>query len=375
MKKVFLIAAEPSASPYACQIIAACRQQGYQVYGLGDQACQDAGMHCLVQARAISVVGWLEVVRHFWPIIQAWVLMKRALRVHRPQLVVLIDYPGFNLRFAQYAKKLGLRVAYLSPPQVWAWKKERISILQETQASLGVLLPFESDYYRQAGLTATLITHPLLASCVPQPMNHALLKRYGLDHRRPILCLLPGSRRQEIKRMMPLYLATVCQLRQWLPGLQVFLLHTAVVEAQLLQPWAQAFIEHRVAYVHADLATGLSCATAVLAMSGTVTLEVALLEKPMTIACCTHPFNYWLAKKWVRVPYLGLCNLVARADIVPEFLQAQATFMALATSLRPMLQHPHRYQAAYKKVRACLVQEKSQSLAAWVDSLLAGVRG
>jgi lipid-A-disaccharide synthase len=287
------------------------------------------GVELLEELDQLAVMGFVEVVRHL-PFF--WRLEKRLnglLDSGEVDLVLPIDYPGFNLRVARSARARGIPVLYYVAPQVWAWKERRARQLSRDADAIAVILPFEAELFQTVGGRATFVGHPLLESETTPLRSDVTPSELGLDSSRPVLALFPGSRRQEIRRHWRLFLKTGEVLRQKMPELQLAVGRAPSIPAEELRGPGVTLVE--------DGTSLLTLATAALVKSGTTTLQAALAGVPFVTVYRTHPLTFALAKRLVRVPHIALANLVAGERVVPEVLQGEATPDRLATLLFPML--------------------------------------
>jgi lipid-A-disaccharide synthase len=256
--------------------------------------------------------------------------LRAGLAADPPDLVIPIDYPGFNLRLARAAKERGVRVLYYIAPQVWAWHRSRARKLAEYTDRMAVILPFEEAVFRSAGGHATFVGHPLLDAEPRRRPRVELCDALGLDAGRPILALFPGSRRQELDRHLQLFTQAAERVRESRPDVQPVIAAGATLDDAL-------FAGARLPRTR-DAWELLHHATAALVKSGTSTLQAALTITPMVVAYRMHPATFAVARRVVRVPHVGLANLVAGDRVVPELLQDEATPAALAAALLPLLE-------------------------------------
>ncbi len=287
------------------------------------------GVELLVGLDRLAVMGFAEVLTHL-PFFYR--LERRVLALLDRgdiDLVLPIDYPGFNLRIARAARRRDIRVLYYIAPQVWAWKPGRARRLAEDCDRLAVILPFEVDVFQKAGAHVTFVGHPLLEQEVPEPDALQFCRRWSLDPERPILALFPGSRPQELTRHRELFLETGRRLQETGPGLQLVWAKASPIPASVFQESGLPFVD--------DAHSLLAHARAALVKSGTTTLEATLQRTPFVTVYRTHPITYMLARRLVRVDRVALANLVAGEDVVPEVLQGSATADHLASLLRPLL--------------------------------------
>lgn len=275
-------------------------------------------------------MGFAEVVRHlpfFWKLFRR---VKRCLDAGDVDLVIPIDYPGFNLRITREAHRRGIPTLFYIAPQVWAWKPGRARALAEHADCLAVILSFETEIFRAAGANVTFVGHPLLDDIVPKDGDHTALVRAGLNPDEPILALLPGSRSQELDRHLDLFVQAARRVQEGQERpVQVALARAPGVDRRRLDATGLPVVD--------DAQALLRASRAALVKSGTGTLEAALCGTPFVVAYRTHPATFFLAKRFVRLDSIALANLVAEEPVVPEVLQGDATPERLASLLEPLL--------------------------------------
>lgn len=295
------------------------QQPDLRLSAMGGKPMQQAGVDIIVDNQSLAVMGWWEIIKNFAVIHRAMRTIKQTLKNDPPDLLILIDYPGFNLRMAKFAKAHGVKVLYYVSPHIWAWKYGRIKTIKRCVSHIAVLFDFEVEIYRREQVPVTFVGHPLTtlvhASETPETIYH----RYQLDPHRPIIALFPGSRRQELKHLLPIVLAATVKIREAIPGVQwVMPLATNLRQEDLHLP-------PDITVVKNDTYNLLSICTAAIVKSGTSTLEVALSQVPLVIIYKGGPFNYWMARMLVKVKQIGLCNIVARKLIAKELIQYAVT--------------------------------------------------
>lgn len=309
----------------------------------------EAGVELLADPAKLAVMGFVEVLGRlpfFWRLFHR---VRAELDARGVDLVIPIDYPGFNLRLARAAREAKIPVLYYIAPQVWAWHRSRIHRFATDTDRVAVVLPFEEQLFREAGVAATYVGNPLLDR-PPPGSRRSLCRELNLDEDRPILAVFPGSRAQEVKRHLAIFVETAIRLQAYRPAIQPVIAISSAVPQHLY---------HGIPFPRTPNSRDLlSHAHTALVKSGTTTLEAALAEVPMAIAYRTHPLTYRLAKRLVEVDHIGLVNLVAGERVVPEFVQGEATPAALAAALLPLIQseHPERDQAlrALARIRSRL---------------------
>jgi len=273
-----------------------------------------AGMELVHDVAGRGIMGFTEVLKSFGWIRRVFLDTVARLRASRPDCLVVIDYPGFNLRLARQARGLGIPVVYYISPQVWAWKKGRIRTIAERVTKMLVILPFEEALYREAGVDCAYVGHPLLDQI--SGFNPS-----GLFEGERVIGLLPGSREQEIARLMGTMIDVARGIRAAYPGARFVVPCVDVAREAQVRSLARGFeLETVVDEPYEVLSSARFC----LVASGTATLETALFGVPMLIVYKTTPVNYWIARNVVKIEHIGLVNILAGREIVPEFIQHDA---------------------------------------------------
>lgn len=328
---ILLLAGEASGDEHGAAVARALLERWPEatLLGLGGRRMEAAGVELLAGLDRLAVMGFVEVLARlpfFWRLERR---VKDLLDQGRVDLVLPVDYPGFNLRIARAARERGIPVLYYIAPQVWAWKPKRAARLARDADRIAVILPFEVEIFRDEGGSAEFVGHPLLEDRGEVPDREAFCRAHGLDPGAPILALFPGSRRQELDRHLALFLETAERLVGERPDLQPALALASSVERESLGDVSVPVVDDGRALLHH--------ARAALVKSGTSTLEAALAGTPFVVVYRTHPVTWFLARRLVSVDHIALANLVADARVVPEVLQGEATPERLATLLSPLL--------------------------------------
>jgi lipid-A-disaccharide synthase len=313
--------------------------------GIGGDAMRDAGLASLADASVLGVTGVVEVAARFGAIWRAYRAAGRVLAdpAARPDLAVLIDYPDFNLRLAARARAAGVPVLYFISPQVWAWRRGRVRKMAGLVDRMLVILPFEEAIYREAGVPVTFVGHPLLDLVRTHRTARQERARLGLDPDRPLVALLPGSRRNEIAAHLPPLLDAAARLRAEFRDLQTVLpLAPTRSEAEIRAVARRAGFRDLPTLVRDDRYDAVAAADAAVVASGTATLETALLGVPMVIVYRMNPVTYALARRLTDLPHVGMPNLIAGRRVVPERIQGECTGDAIARALRDLLTDPKR---------------------------------
>jgi len=310
-----------------------------------------AGAEILQDIDELSAMGFVEVVRHLPRLRRLERRLRDFLAAERPSVVVPVDYPGFNLRIAAHAKRLGIPVIYYVGPQIWAWGAGRLPRIARAVDRMLVVLPFEEEIYRRAGVAVEFVGHPLLERLEGAPGREAARIALGLPDRAPVLGLVPGSRSQEVRRILPVMLATARRLRSRFPDLETVVSVATSVRAE---EYARAGVEDdggAVRRMGGGAERILAAADVLLVTSGTATLEAAVMGTPLAVLYRTSTLTWVLGRILVRIPRISLVNIVAGEDLVPEFLQGRARPRAIAAWAEEVLADPQRRRSLAERLR------------------------
>lgn len=317
MKRIFFVAGESSGDMHGANLIRALHRQdpGLKCEGLGGEGMAEAGMALRHDLAGQAIMGFTEVIKHFRSIRRLFLDTVAYLRETRPDCLVLIDYPGFNIRLAKRAHELGIPVVYYISPQIWAWKKKRLHTLKACVGKMLVILPFEEALYRNAGMDGVYVGHPLL--------DHI----EGYTPRTPapeemVVGLLPGSREQEIARLVTPMVDVARGIREQYPRARFMTACVNEKRAAQIRALAGDFpLDIQVGGMYEILSHARFCMVA----SGTATLELALFSMPMVILYRVSALSYLLARLLVNIQHIGLVNILAQRTVVPEYIQHEAT--------------------------------------------------
>lgn len=343
-KSIVMIAGEASGDLHGAHVIEALhrRDPAIAVSGAGGAAMKKAGASIVLDVNELSVMGITAVLLKAPQVLKSLFRLKRFLAHTRPDLLILIDFPDFNLHLAGYAKKLGLKVLYYISPTVWAWRSGRIRKIKKRVDHMAVILPFEKNIYDRHRIPATYVGHPLLDDTIHQPTRP---KRPMIpDH--CSIALLPGSREDEVERLLPdmMEAARILQRGDW--DISFTVSCAPSIDLHRIQAITDSCDVKKLRIVNDPVSSIFSkCDLAVVA-SGTASLEAAICGIPTVIVYQVSGFNYWLARKLVDVPHIGLANLIARERIFPELIQEEATPDRIAAIVHGLLSNP----AAYEKM-------------------------
>ncbi len=325
--RLFISAGDPSGERHGARLIRALRRISAQpvVTGIGGDAMGGEGARLLCTQDRLAIMGLTEVVKHlpfFFGLLRR---IRKHLAAHRPELMVLIDFPDFNFRLAKIAKELGIPVLYYISPQIWAWRTGRKRKLARLASRLAVVFPFEVEFYREENIPVEFVGHPLIAELENVTGRDAFRQTHGLAAGRPLVGLMPGSRVQEIERHMGLFLAAAGRMRAHRGELQfaaAMLKHTAAA----LSPGHRELIGRLgVKLIHGDSLGLIAAADVLLTKSGTTTMEAALLGTPMVISYRTGALSYLIASRLVKIKHIGMPNLLDDRPAIPELIQHEVT--------------------------------------------------
>ena len=345
--RIYISAGEPSGDAHGAAVASALRRRlDVQIEAFGGPALEAAGATVLDRMEHYSVVGFVEALWKLPAHIRLLGRVRAAFRAGRYDLAILVDYPGYHLRAAAAMAEAGVPVLYYIAPQMWAWAPGRVRQLRWVRR-LAVILPFEEAFFREHGVPATFVGHPL-RDRTPPPTRAEARRVLGLDPARPILGLFPGSRAQEMKRLWPVFRDAAAAVVARRPDVLVI----AAGTTRGSYPAAGPIRVH-----DGDPLAVFAAADAGLCKSGTTTLEAALADLPMVIAYRAHPVSFAIASRLLRVPHVGLVNLIAGREVSSEFLQGAATPATLAAAVLPLLD-PQNEAARRQRAGLAVVRER-----------------
>jgi len=333
---VAIIAGEASGDQHGAKLVEAMLKKNPALFfcGIGGPALRHAGVRILVDAAELTVVGITEVFDKLPGILKGMGTIKKLLKSLKPELLILIDFPDFNLHIAATAKKIGIPVLYYISPQIWAWRRGRVKRIGKLVDHMAVILPFEQPFYREHNVPATFVGHPLLDS--PLPTSEQVMA--GGAEGQTTIGLVPGSRDNEISRHLPVMLDTADILKDRLKHATFIISHAPSVERNQIEAIvAEHSCRMDVEIVSDRIDTVFGRSDIIVAASGTVTLQAAIHGTPMVIIYKVSPISFMLGRALVRVPHIGLVNLVAGEQFVPEFVQNGASPENIASSVENML--------------------------------------
>ena len=331
MREILFVVGEASGDLHAAGVARALAASGapYRLAGIGGDLMREAGVELVEHAEKLAVMGFVEVIKHVPMHYRLLRELRRRIESGNVALVILLDYPGFNMKVAAAAAAAGVPVLYYITPQVWAWGAKRLTELARTVTKAAVILPFEEALLRQHGIDATFVGHPLLDRAAALPDRDTARASLGVGPEERLLVLFPGSRAQEIARHLEPFVATARELQRRDPDLRVIVSaapHVTIPADRCPYP-----------LVHSASFALLRAADAAMCKSGTTTLEAAVALCPLVVAYRTSAITYAAARRLVRIPYIGLVNVVAGREVAPEFVQHALVPTRVADALEPLL--------------------------------------
>jgi len=353
-KRILIIAGETSGDLHGAHLVEHLKEDcpRLSVYGIGGDAMKKAGVRLAYHAAELAVVGVVEVVGRVRTIWGAFRYVRQSLVEERPDLVVLIDFPGLNLWVARNAARRGIPVVYYISPQIWAWRRNRVRKIAKYVTRMIVIFPFEEELYREHGVPVTYVGHPLMDRFdhgISEGELEEAYERNGLSPLYPILGLFPGSRCGEVRALLPVMLQGARRLHQRFPRMQFLLGQGPGLGDDVYQEILEKS-EIPLVRVREGIGPAMGICDLALVASGTATLELALLEIPMVILYRVSSLTYGLARLLVRVPSIGMVNLVSQKAVVPELVQGELTEENLVEACTPFFVHSTYYANVKKEL-------------------------
>ena len=349
--KIFIVAGEESGDLHGSKLVHAINKHttSIQFVGHGGDRMANENVQIIEHINDLAIIGFVEVIKHLPYMFKVMGSTVNWLRENSPDRLILIDYPGFNLRLAREAVQLGIPVTYFILPQVWAWKEGRVSILRDSVDQCLSIIPFEQEWFENKNVKTNFVGHPFIELEPPKQTINQFLSRHNLNYESPILTLLPGSRQQEINQHWPIYIKTVKMIKSIISNIQVIVGKAPGVNLPNSPDYIK--IEEN------DPQLTMYYGDAALVASGTATLEAAVLDIPMVVSYRFSLPTWIFAKKMATVSYASMVNLIANEIIVPEFIQSEMTSENLTNAVIPLLNKtPERKKMllGYEKVRRTL---------------------
>ncbi len=345
-----MIAGEASGDMHGAGLVKALKMKNpnLNIFGIGGDNMAREGVELIYHTRDLSFLGFFEVIKHLPFIQKVFSHMIARTKTQKPDLVILIDYPGFNLRFAEKAKKLGFPILYFISPQVWAWGRNRVKKMAKYIDRIIVIFPFEAEFYRQHNMDVRFVGHPLKDS-----MNKILPKtdffnKFDLDIEKPVVGLLPGSRTQEVQKLFRLMIQSFQKMKKKIPELQA----VVGLAPSLPDSVYAKILNHTdgILLIRDHTPEVMAYSDAVMVASGTATLQTALLGTPMVVLYKMTPISYFIGRILIKIKNIAIVNIVAGKTIVPELIQNQATPGKIEKEMFDLLTNNKRRVAMIKQL-------------------------
>lgn len=341
-KEILIIAGEASGDTHGAGLVRALKNMrpDLHFFGIGGDQMVAEGVETIHHAREMSFLGFFEIIKHLPFVRRVLRRMITLLEKRNPCLVLLIDYPGFNLRLARAANKRGIPVLYYISPQVWAWDKKRVNKMAEWVGRIVVIFPFEEAIYQKVGMDVRFVGHPLKDVVKPRLSKGAFFEELGFDPNRPTVGLLPGSRLQEVRKLLPEMVRACDFLRQEIPDLQAVVGIAPTLPDEAYGPVLDG--KNRIFPVHDRTHDVMAHSDVAIVASGTATLETTILGTPLVVVYKMSRLSFLLGKALVKVDHIGLVNIVAGRKIVPELLQDEANGRRIADEVINLIADENR---------------------------------
>jgi len=344
MAKVLVVAGEASGDMHAAHVIEEMKKldSNLEFIGIGGQQMAKVGVDIIFDPTELSTIGFIEAFKHLRLMYQVLDKLEQAIDREDPDVALLVDYSGFNLKVAKLTKKKGVPTVNYFAPSAWVWGKWRAKKMAKRQARIASVFPMEEEVYREAGADVNFVGHPLLDIVETELDRKEAAEEFGIDIDREIIGLLPGSREQEIKSLLPPMLAAVEKLKAKEPKRQ-FILPVAETISKGLIAEIMGNYSVDIKVVTGNSYEVMDLATLIIVASGTATLEAACLGTPMVIIYKTSLLTWWLGRLLVKLPYVGLPNIIMDKEIVPELLQDEVDAERIAAVSSEILNSPEYY--------------------------------
>lgn len=349
-KQVMLVVGEASGDMHGAHLVKALsdKDQTLRFFGVAGEQLKQTNFEPLFNVSQIARMGLVELAGSLGNIWQAYRTLGHALRERRPDLLVLIDFPEFNMRLAKLAKKLAIPVLYYIGPQIWAWRRGRVRQIARWVDHMAVVFPFEAPWYASRGVKVSFVGHPLLDIVRSQKPREAVLAQLALDARKRTIAILPGSRRGEVAYHLPVLLDAAVRLSQD-SKLQFLVIRASTVDRHEVESLLVR-VPLKIPIVEDQRYEALNACDLAWTASGTATVETALLLKPMIIVYRLSWLTYALARMLVNIHQVGMVNIIAGKTVVPELIQSDLTAAGLAKETRSLLENPELRERIVKKL-------------------------
>ena len=348
MNKVFIVAGEPSGDIHAAKLVSSLKiiSPKTKFFGNGGDKMSESGVEIIHHINDLSVMGFIEVIKHLPKLLNILQSTVSSIKNIKPDRIILVDYPGFNLRLAKKIKSLRIPITYFILPQLWAWKESRIKTMKNTIDQSISIFPFEAEWFNSRGLDTFYAGHPFVERNYDLDDITNFFNKHNFKQDRPIIVLLPGSRQQEIDYHWPIFLKTVAILNKKMPGVQTVVVKYDNVKLNPVPDHIK---------IEVSMRSAMKYGTAAISSSGTATLECALANLP-TVVCYKMSYVNWILFKFFgKVKYISIVNLIANKKIIPELIQHRMTAENIINKIFPYLDITSKKRQAtikkYKKLR------------------------
>ena len=352
-KKVLIIAGEASSDSHAASLVKAINEISPDIsfFGIGGEDMQNAGVNVIHNIVNLAVIGPIDVIKHYNKLRNIYYNLCNLTEKDRPDCAILIDYPGFNLKIAKSLKEQGIPIIYYISPQIWAWGSGRIKNMKQRVDKMLVLFKFEESLYRQEKIDVSFVGHPLLDTVKQTRGKDELISGFGLNPKKTIIGMLPGSRDNEVIRILPIMIKAAESIQDMM----------GVDNAQFLLPVAKTlkkdFVRNilketklDIKLIEDDTYNAISLCKVAMVASGTATLETALLGVPMVIVYKVNMFTYLIIRSVIKIPYIGMVNVISQEKIIPEFIQYDAKPKLIAEYLVNLIKDEGRWQKTKERL-------------------------
>ncbi|MDD5643997.1 MAG: lipid-A-disaccharide synthase [bacterium] len=374
--RYFIVAGEHSGDLHASNLVKQIRERDPSAVfsGVGGPLMEKSGVKLHYDLTAVSVIGFIEVLKNIKYFRKVFFSVVNIIRSDSPDLVILVDYPGFNMRLAKFVKKMGIKVLYYISPQIWAWKPGRVKKMAEIADKLMVIFPFEKEYYKKTSLDVEFVGHPLVDILETRLSKEEFWDKFGFLPGEKVIGLLPGSRENEIKKLLPVMLKACrilyenCGIRQYIVGCA-----SEELEPMIRREIGKSSLKIEISM---DLTFDImKYSDFIIASSGTATLQTGFFGTPMIIVYKVSWFTYFLGKKMIKIPYIGLANVVLGEKVVPELIQNGAIPAEIARQVSDIMNNKRKYaeiKMKLGKIKGLLGESGANKRAAEIAINMAG---
>lgn len=339
MKTIMISAGEASGDLHAANLVMALHKidPTIRVKGMGSDKLRETGAELLVDCGDIAVVGIVEVLANYRKIMRELNTLREDLKKNPPDLLILVDYQEFNFKLAKSAKEFGIKVLFYISPQVWAWRPHRVHKIGKVIDMMAVLFPFEEKFYKKANVPVRFVGHPLVDEATVSKTKQECYDQYKLDPSRKVIGLFPGSRKGEVKRILPIQLKTARLLKKNRPDLQFIIPVASTLDHADIEYFMHSYQTLNIRVIKDRVYDVMQVCDAIITASGTATLEISLMGIPSAIVYKLAPLSYFILKRMVSIDNIGLVNIVAEKNIVKEFIQYDANPESIADEIDRIL--------------------------------------